>query len=86
MFHMFIQCSVCHYISITSISKDLQDRQCINPLSANPTKWSNTLKRFIGCQPKNCLSVFDLFVGLALKSLRDFGALFGKLIDKHERI
>ena len=21
----------------------------INPLSANPTKWSNTLKQFVGC-------------------------------------
>ena len=33
-----------------------------NPLSANPTKWSNTLKQFV-------LSVFDYFVGLALKGL-----------------
>ena len=30
----------------------------VNPLSANPTKWSNTL-----------LSIFDHFVGLALKGL-----------------
>ena len=30
----------------------------INPLSANPTKWSNTLKQLI------CLSVFDHFVGV----------------------
>ena len=29
-----------------------------NPLSANPTKWSN------------CLIVFDHFVGLALKELK----------------
>ena len=21
----------------------------LNPLSANPTKWSNTLKQFVGC-------------------------------------
>ena len=35
----------------------------INPLSANPTKWSNTLSRRIA------LSVFDHFVGLALKGL-----------------
>ena len=32
----------------------------LNPLSANITKWSNTL---------NCLSMFDHFVGLALKGL-----------------
>ena len=40
----------------------------INPLSANPTKWSNTLKQFVGNLP-NCLSVFDHFVILALKGL-----------------
>ena len=48
-------------------------RRCIkcifNPLSANPTKWSNTLKHFIGNFPTNCLSVFDHFVKLALKGL-----------------
>ena len=31
-----------------------------NPLSANPTKWSNI-----------CLSVFDHFVKLALKGLKE---------------
>ena len=40
-----------------------------NPLSANPTKWSNTLTQFVGNLPTNCLSVFDNFVGLALKVL-----------------
>ena len=41
-----------------------------NPLSANPTKWSNTLKRFVGNLPTNWLSVFNHFVGLAPKELR----------------
>ena len=41
----------------------------INPLSANPTKWSNTLKQFVGNLTTNCLSVFDYFVKLALKGL-----------------
>ena len=41
----------------------------LNPLSANPTKWSNTLKQFVGKLPTNCLSVFDHFVKLALKGL-----------------
>ena len=41
----------------------------LNPLSANPTKWSNTLKQFVGKLPTNCLSEFDHFVGLALKVL-----------------
>ena len=44
----------------------------LNPLSANITKWSNTLKQFIGKFPMNFLSVFDHFVGLALKGLRGF--------------
>ena len=42
----------------------------VNPLSANFIKWSNTLKQFVGNLPTNCLSVFDHFVGLALKGLR----------------
>ena len=42
----------------------------INLLSANPTKWSNTLKQFVGKLPTNCLSVFDHFVGLALEGLK----------------
>ena len=41
----------------------------VNPLRANPTKWLNTLKQFAGNLPTNCLSVFDHFVGLALKEL-----------------
>ena len=41
----------------------------LNPLSDNPTKWSNTLKQFVDNLPTNCLSVFDHFVGLALKGL-----------------
>ena len=44
----------------------------INPLSANPTKWSNTLQQFVGNLPTNCLSVFDYFVGLALKGLTSY--------------
>ena len=38
-----------------------------NPLSPNPTKWSNTLKQFVGNLPTNCLGVLDHFVKLALK-------------------
>ena len=41
----------------------------LNPLSANPTKWSNTLKQFGENLPTNCLNVFDHFVKLALKRL-----------------
>ena len=38
-----------------------------NPLSANPTKWPNILKQFVGKLPTNSLSVFDYFVKLVLK-------------------
>ena len=44
-------------------------RTSFNPLSASFTKWSNTLKQFVGKLATNCLSVFDHFVGLALKGL-----------------
>ena len=40
-----------------------------NPLNANHTKWSNTLKQFVHNLPTNCLSVYDHFVKLALKAL-----------------
>ena len=41
----------------------------LNPLSANLTKWPNTLKQFVGKLPTNFLSVFGHFVNLALKGL-----------------
>ena len=43
----------------------------VNPLSANSTKWSTTLKQFVANLPTNCLSVFDHFEGLVLKGLRN---------------
>ena len=43
-----------------------------NPLSANPTKWSNTLEQIVAILPTNCLNVFDHFVKLAVKGLRAF--------------
>ena len=44
----------------------------INPLSANPEKWSNTLKQIVGNLPTICLSVFDHFMNLALKGLKNY--------------
>ena len=41
----------------------------VNPVNANHTKWSNTLKQFVGKLPANCLSVFDHFVKLGFKGL-----------------
>ena len=45
-------------------------QKVVNPLSANPTKWSNTLTQFVGNLPINCLSVFVHFTKLALKGLK----------------
>ena len=51
---------------------DLMDEasKSLNPLSANFTKWLNTLKQFVGNLPTNCLSVFDHFLELALPGLK----------------
>ena len=46
-----------------------RNAKLFNPFSANFAKWSNTPKQFVGNLPMNCLSVFDHFVGLALKGL-----------------
>ena len=51
-----------------NIHRDLVNN--LNPLSATYTKWPNTHKQFIGNLPTNCLSVFDYFVGLALKGIK----------------
>ena len=62
--------SRCYLKLFTILNLFLWSRKCIssaNPLSANSTKWSNTLKQFVARLPTNCLSVFDHFVGLALK-------------------
>ena len=48
---------------------DFASLDSLKPLSPNPTKWSNTLKQFVGNLTTNCLSVFDHFVGLVLKGL-----------------
>ena len=42
----------------------------LNSLSANHTKWSDTLKQFFSNLPTNYLTVFDDFVGLAFEGLR----------------
>ena len=45
------------------------NKTIIHPLSANPEKWSNTLKQIVGKLPTICLSVFDHFMNSALKGL-----------------
>ena len=58
--------------------------QVFNPLSANPTKWSDTFKQFVGKLQTNWLSVFDQFVKLVLKGLKSvwpaFAARFLKFV------
>ena len=54
-----------------------------NPLSANPSKWSNTLKQFVGNLPANCLSVFDHFMNMALKGLNGIRCLDTKILTLH---
>ena len=44
----------------------------IKSLSASFTKRSNALKQFLGKLPTNCFSVFDHFMGLALKGLSKY--------------
>ena len=56
--------------------------EVFNPLCAHPTKWSNILKQIVGKLPKNCLSVSDRFVGLALKVLKvNYWLLFYQFND-----
>ena len=56
------------------------------PLSANPTKWSNTLKQFVAKLPTNCLSVFDHFLELAIKGLTvTFRSVFRTLSNIYGR-
>ena len=40
----------------------------INPLSTNPTKWSNTLKQFVGYGHKAMLSITTFFISNAFIS------------------
>ena len=56
---------------------EYQNVKIVNPLNASFTKWSNTLKQFVGKMVKHIQTirrllsaiVFDNFVGLALKEL-----------------
>ena len=62
-FFLVIMSDIQHHVIINVFS---------NPLSGNFTKWSNTLKQFVGNLPTNILGVFDHFVGSALKGLRTY--------------
>ena len=51
------------------ISEKIKLFLLLQTLSANPTKWSNTLKQFVRNFPTNCMVVFDHFVKLPFKGL-----------------
>ena len=69
MTELGINISIRDYSPFLLVHVGCNSFKCVNTLGANPTKWSNTLKQFVGNLPTNCLSVFDHFVGLALKGL-----------------
>ena len=75
----FYETNIFHYVDLLVMAFRIDLRHIwgmisprrffFNPLSAIITKWSNTLKQFVGKLATNCLSVFDHFVGFALKGL-----------------
>ena len=70
IYQVFIsRSSLSKTVSVQNLPSISQTFPAFNPLSANPTKWPNTLKQFVGKLPTNCLSVFGHFVNLALKGL-----------------
>ena len=67
LFEFYLSFAFCRVITAEVVFESV-----IHPLSANPTKWWNILKQFVGKSRwivTNCLNVFDHFVGLALKGL-----------------
>ena len=75
----FYETNIFHYVDLLVMAFRIDLRHIwsmisprrffFNPLSAIITKWSNTLKQFVGKLATNCLSVSDHFVGFALKGL-----------------
>ena len=58
---------MCRRLVVMRTSDNGLKEMRLNALSPSPTKWSNALKQFVSKLLKNCLSVFDHFLGLALK-------------------
>ena len=75
----FYETNIFHYVDLLVMAFRIDLRHIwsmisprrffFNPLSAIITKWSNTLKQFVGKLATNCLGVSDHFVGFALKGL-----------------
>ena len=60
------------FVLLFILFQPIQYFMVVNPLRASPTKWSNTLKQFVGNLPTNCLKVFNHSVGLVFKGLMIF--------------
>ena len=67
-FYEHLLATICTHPTTNYVYKEVYQWR-VKLLSANPTKWSNTLKQFVCHLPTNCLNVFDHFLGLALKGL-----------------
>ena len=66
----------CQIVTIISQVFLAEFKQFLNTLSANPSKWSNTLKQFAGKLLTNCLSVFDHVVKFSLRETCPYLELF----------
>ena len=53
------------FMIVDSFLANIPFQNPLNPISTNPTKWSDTR-----LWPTNCLSVFDHFIRLSLKGLK----------------
>ena len=67
-------------MAASEIPVDTSVKSVFKPLGANPRKWSNTLKQFVGKLPSNCLSVFEHFVGLKVRKCTVTTTVFHKNI------
>ena len=75
-YDLYIKLVDCYSIYFFWKQGTIKMRLLLNLLSTNPTKWSNTLKQFVGKLPTNCFTIFDHFVGLAPKGLTQLMPLF----------
>ena len=66
------------FVGNTVLALELRiiNQMSLNPLTSSATKQSNTLKQFVSNLSTSCLSVFDHFLGLALKGLTDKSTTF----------
>ena len=82
---LFSQKALLEIFELVVISALRSSYVLFNPLSANPTKWQNTLKQFVSnSRPTSCLSMFDHFVGLALKGLRKAFRLLSVMAETNQ--